>query len=424
MSKSRFRHIFRALRYRNFRLFFIGQSISLVGTWMQQVAMSWLVYKLTFSPFLLGAVTFVSQMPSILISPIAGVLADKWNRRRLLITTQSLSMAQALVLAALTYSGQVRVWQVMVLGLLIGCINSVDVPIRQTFLLDMVEKKSNLSNAIALNSLIFNAARLIGPAVAGVVISLTGEAVCFFLNGLSYLAVIYSLLAMKTKAHISIKDSLPIWGKLQEGFHYAFNCFPIRLILLNLCIMNLMGSSCSVLLPVFAKESLSGDSATFGFLVAAAGIGALLSTVYLAAQTSIIGLATKIAVSSALFSSSIIFFSLSHVLWLSMTLLAFAAFWLMTCTASCSIILQTITDDDKRGRILSFYSMAFMVSVPVGSLLVGTLANKTGAVNTVIIQACCCLIGTLYFALKLPAFKKELKPIYARLGIIPPPPSD
>jgi MFS family permease len=411
--------IFHSLRYRNFRLFFFGQSISLVGTWMQQVAMSWLVYEITRSPLYLGVISFSSQIPAFLLSPLAGVYADKWNRHRILVVTQTLSMVQAFVLAALTFSGRIEVWHVLVLSLFIGCVHSLDIPSRQSFIIEMVERKENLSNAIALNSLMFNAARLVGPAIAGVIIAYTDEAVCFSLNGISFLAVIFSLLAMKVRSQEKTPGNSHIWEKLREGFVYAYGFFPIRQILIILVVMNLMGSSYSVLLPVYTKEVLGGDSGMYGFLVASAGMGALLATIFLARRKSVLGLGKMIVVASGIFGLGLAAFSLSRVFWLSSLLLAFSAFWLMTCLASCNIILQTIVDDDKRGRVMSLYAMAFMGTMSIGGLLVGALAGKFGVTDTMLVASICCIGGALVFAAKLPSFREAVRPIYGKMGMIP-----
>jgi MFS family permease len=412
--------IFRTLRYRNFRLFFFGQSISLIGTWMQQVAMSWLVYELTNSPFYLGVVAFSSQIPSFVLSPLAGVFADKWSRHRILIVTQTLAMVQAFVLAVLTFSGRIEVWQVLVLSLFIGCVNSLDIPARQSFIIEMVERKENLSNAIALNSLMFNAARLVGPAIAGLIIAYTGEAVCFTLNGVSYFAVILSLLVMNVKAQEKAPGNPHVWEKLREGFVYAYGFFPIRQILIILSVMNLMGSSYSVLLPVYTKEVLGGESGTYGFLVASAGVGALLATIFLARRKSILGLGRMIGVASGIFALGLAAFSLSRIFWLSSLLLAFSAFWLMTCLASCNIILQTIVDDDKRGRVMSLYTMAFMGTMPIGGLLAGALAGKFGVTDTLLVASVCCIGGAIAFTAKLSSFREAIRPIYGKMGVIPP----
>ena len=414
-----FKFIFRALKYRNFRLFFIGQSISLIGTWMQAIAMSWLVYRMTNSPLLLGVVGFSSQIPSFIVGPFAGILADRVNRHRLLIITQTLSMIQAFILALLTITGTIAVWHIMALGAFLGCVNALDIPARQSFIIEMVEKKEDLGNAIALNSLMFNAARLIGPSVAGLLIVMVGEGMCFLLNAISFLAVIVSLAAMKITAHKKEKHDPDIFKSLKEGFDYTFGFPPIRFIILLLAVISLMGTSYAVLMPVFAKDVLKGGPGTLGLLMAGGGIGALAATLSLASRRSIVGLSTLIPISSAIFSAGLVVFSFSHSTVISMLLLAVAGFGFMTHMAASNTILQTIVDDDKRGRVMSFYSMAFMGMTPIGSLLGGVLASKIGAANTLILGGGCCMAASAAFASKLPLIKKLVHPIYRKIGIIP-----
>lgn len=411
--------VFRALRYRNFRLFFIGQGISVIGTWMQAIAMSWLVYRLTNSPFMLGLVGFSSQIPTFIFSPFAGLIADKTNRHRILIITQTLSMIQALILAVLTLTGTIAVWHIIVLGVCLSVINSFDIPARQSFLVEMVEKKENLGNAIALNSLMFNAARLIGPSIAGLLIAIIGEGMCFLLNAISFTAVIISLLAMRVNEHTKKPGKTRVFEELKEGFFYTFGFPPIKFIILLLGVISLMGASYIVLMPVFAKDVLMGGPGTFGLLMAAVGIGALGATIYLASRKSIVGLGNIIPVCSSIFATGLIVFSFSRTLWLSMLLLAISGFGFMTHMAASNTILQTIADDDKRGRVMSFYTMAFMGMAPIGSLLAGALANKIGASLTLILGGSCCIVASMLFATKLSIIRKLVHPIYRKIGIIP-----
>ena len=411
--------LFRALSYRNYRLFFFGQSISLVGTWMQQVAMSWLVYRLTGSALLLGTVGFTSQIPTFLVAPFAGVLADRSNRRLLLLATQGLAMAQAFLLAYFVLSGSIRVWHIIALSLLLGLVNGFDIPVRQSFVIEMVEGKQGLANAIALNSSMVNAARLVGPAIAGMLISLLGEGSCFLLNGLSYLAVLVSLLAMRVAPRPQRRARSSMLYELREGVKYAVDSVPIRVILLLMALMSLMGMPYAVLMPVFAKEVLHGGPHTYGFLVAASGVGALIGTVYLASRRSIIGLGRLIAISCALFGAGIAAFALSGVLWISLFFLLLSGFGAMVQVAASNTILQTIVDDDKRGRVMSFFTMSFMGMTPFGSLFAGAVAGKIGAPITVQIGGLACLVGALLFASWLPSFREKVRPIYLRLGIIP-----
>jgi MFS family permease len=386
---------------------------------MQGIAMSWLVYRMTNSPLLLGIVGFSSQIPSFIFGPFAGIIADRFNRHRLLVITQTLSMIQAFILAFLTLTGTIAVWHIIVLGVFLGLINALDIPARQSFIVEMVEKKENLGNAIALNSLMFNAARLIGPAIAGILIAMAGEGICFLLNAISFIAVIISLLAMKLSAQRPEKHNTDMVKDLKEGFVYTFGFPPIRFIILLLAVISLMGTSYAVLMPVFAKDILRGGPQTLGLLMAGGGVGAMAATLYLASRKSIVGLGSLIPISSAVFSLGIIVFSLSHTTIVSMLLLAIAGFGFMTHMAASNTILQTIVDDDKRGRVMSFYSMAFMGMTPIGSLLAGVLATRIGASNTLILGGLCCILASAVFATKLPLIKKLIHPIYRKMGMIP-----
>ena len=391
------KNIFRALKFRNFRLFFIGQSISLIGTWMQSIAMSWLVYRMTGSALLLGIVAFSSQIPTFILSPFAGVFADRYNRHRIVIVTQTLSMIQAFILAYLTLAGKIQVWQIIALGLFLGCINAVDIPTRQSFLIDMVEKKEMLGNAIALNSAMFNGARLIGPTVAGILVAVVGEGICFLLNALSFIAVIASLLMMKLTKKEDKGRASRVMQELKEGVIYTFNSKPIRSILMLLSIISMLGMSYVVLMPVFARDIHHGGPATLGVLMAAIGVGALIATLYLASRKTTPTLEKGIPIAAAIFTGGVILFALSRVLWVSIILLVITGFGFLTTTASSNTILQTIVHDDKRGRVMSFYTMAFMGMAPIGSLLAGALASKFGATDALLFGGFSCLFANLVF---------------------------
>jgi len=410
--------LMRALRSRNYRLFFAGQSVSLIGTWMQQVAMSWLVYRLTGSAFLLGVVGFVSQIPTFLLAPFAGVLADRWDKRRLLIGTQTLAMLQAAALAFFVMSGVVQVWQIIALSLVLGLVNTFDIPTRQSFLVEMVDNREDLGNAIALNSSMFNAARLIGPSIAGLVVAALGEGICFILNALSYLAVIVALAAMRIRPHTVKQARRHILHELREGLGYAFGFPPIRSILLLIALVSLMGMPYAVLMPVFARDILHGGPHTFGFLMAAAGCGALVSTVFLASRKSVIGLGRLIVRATFIFGAGIMAFSLSESLPLSLLFLCFIGFGAMALVASSNTILQTIVDDDKRGRVMSLFTMSFIGMAPFGSIIAGMLADLIGARNTLLIGGASCLAGSALFAIILPRIRQQIRPIYVKMGII------
>ncbi|MFB3925703.1 MAG: MFS transporter [Syntrophales bacterium] len=417
-NQIRFKFILRALHHRNYRLFFGGQGISLIGTWMQQIAMSWLVYRLTNSALLLGIVGFSTQIPVFLFASIAGVYADRWNRYRILVVTQTLSMIQALILSFLTLTGAIHVWYIIVLGIFLGVINAFDAPARQSFVIELIEKTEDLGNAIALNSLMFNGARLIGPAVAGLLIGLLGEGVCFLINGISFLGIIIALLAMKIPKKKRIVRTSHVWQDFREGYSYAFGFAPIRYILLQLGLMSFMGMSYVVLMPIFARDVLHGGPHTLGFLMTASGLGALAGSIYLASRQTILGLGRLIVCASAVFGVGLIAFSLSKILILSLSMMLIAGFGMIVQMASSNTILQNIVEEDKRGRVMSIYAMAFIGMAPLGNLFAGSLASWIGAPNTLIVSGAACIIGSLIFAVNLPQIRKEVRPIYIRMGII------
>jgi len=418
-NSGRFKVVFRSLRYRNYRLFFTGQSISLIGTWMQRIAMPWLVYHMTGSALLLGVVGFAGQIPSFLLSPVAGVLTDRWSRYRVLLVTQILSLVQAGVLAWLSLSGGIKIWEIIVLSVILGCINAFDVPSRQSFVIDMVEKKEDLGNAIALNSLMFNGARLIGPSIAGIMLASTSEGICFLLNAISYIFVIISLLMMRLNPKTVQRKEERILLELRKGFRYAFGFAPIKHLLILLSISSLMGMSYSVLMPVFAKEILHGGSHTYGFLMGAAGFGALMGALFLASRKSVLKLGRIVPASTIVFGAGLLALSFSRIFPLSLILMIFIGLGMMMQTAASNTILQTITDDDKRGRVMSFYSMAIMGTAPFGSLIAGWLAKVIGTPGTIFAGGISCIIGALFFLRKLPELKTLVRPVYVRMGIIP-----
>ena len=416
---GRARTVFRSLQYRNYRLFFSGQSVSLIGTWMQRIALPWLVYHMTGSAFLLGVVGFAGQIPTFLLAPFAGVLTDRWNRYRVLLVTQILSMIQAGILAWLSIAGLLDIWHIVVLSVFIGCINAFDVPSRQSFVVDMVEKKEDLGNAIALNSMMFNGARLIGPSVAGIMLTVTSEGICFLSNAVSYIFVIASLLAMHVPKKEVKRSGTHIFKELKEGLDYTFGFAPIRHLILLLSLVSLMGMSYTVLMPVYAKEILHGGSHTYGFLMGAAGSGALLGALFLASRETVIKLGRLIPASAALFGAGLIMMSFSRFFILSMVLMVFTGLGMMMHTAASNTILQTITDDDKRGRVMSFYTMAIMGTAPFGSLLAGGLAKLVGTPGTILAGGIAIIAGAIVFYKKLPELKRIIRPVYVRMGIIP-----
>ncbi|MFH0982850.1 MAG: MFS transporter [Planctomycetota bacterium] len=409
----------RALRHRNYRLFFGGQGVSLIGTWTQRVALNWLVYRLSGSALLLGVVGFASQIPILLLAAPAGVLADRWDLRRVLMLTQVLALLQAAVLALLTLTGVVTVWHILVLSAFVGLINAIDIPVRQAFVVQMVERPEDLGNAIALNSFLVNGARLIGPSLAGVLIAAIGEGPCFLLNAVSFVGVILALWAMTLAPRRSPSPHVPFAQGLREGFAYAFGFPPIRAMLLLLAVCSLMGMSYTTLLPIFTKELLGGGPHTLGFLLGAAGLGAVIGAVYLAARRTVLGLGKIIAFGAGLFGLSLMAFAASRALWLSLSLMLLAGLGMMLQIASSNTVLQTIVDNDKRGRVMSLYAMAFLGMTPLGSLLAGGLAQVLGAPRTVMLGGGCCVLGALVFAGRLRALRALVRPIYERKGILP-----
>lgn len=409
----------RALRSRNYRLFFAGQSISLVGTWMTRVATGWLVYRLTGSSVLLGTVSFVGQAPAFFLGPLAGVLVDRWDRHRTLVVTQIISMVQSLAIAALALSGLITVWHIIVLALVQGVVNTFDMPARQAFVVEMVESRTDLSNAIALNSSMVNAARLIGPALAGIVIAAAGEAWCFVVDGVSYLAVIASLLAMRFVAAPPATHGRKVTEELREGWCYVAASVPIRSMLLLLGLVSLAGMPYTVLMPVIASEILHGGPNTLGMLMAASGLGALAGAFTLAVRRTVLGLGKRIVVCSALCGLAIMAFGWSTYLWLSLLVLPVIGFAMMQHMAAINTILQTIVDDEKRGRVMAFYSMAFQGMAPFGSLLAGVLAAHIGIRWTLFTSGAICVGGSVWFAGHLREIRTILRPVYVKLGILP-----
>jgi len=418
-NSSRVKIVFRSLKYRNYRLFFSGQSISLIGTWMQRIALPWLVYQMTGSALLLGVVGFAGQIPAFLLSPIAGVLTDRWNRYHVLLVTQIISMIQAIILAWLCLTGLIQIWHIIVLSTALGCINAFDIPSRQSFVIDMVEKKEDLGNAIALNSLMFNGARLIGPSIAGIMLASTSEGFCFLINAVSYMFVIISLLMMKIRIKEVRKKKSEILIELKEGLNYIFGFPPIKHLILLLGISSLMGMSYSVLMPVFAKEILHGGSNTYGFLMGAAGFGALLGALFLASRDTVLKLGRIIPAAAIIFGSGLVLLSFSRIFPISLVLMIFIGLGLMLLAASSNTVLQTITDDDKRGRVMSFYTMAIMGTAPFGSLMAGWLAKAIGTPVTILAGGIATIIGALFFLRRLPELKLLVHPIYVKMGIIP-----
>jgi len=410
--------IFRSLRHRNYRLFFIGQSLSLIGTWMTQVATAWLIYRLTNSAWLLGFVGFSGQIPAFFMAPFAGVWVDRWDRLRILKVTQTLSMLESFALAVVVFTGHASVLNIVLLTMFQGVVNAVDMPARQTFLIEMIAERADLGNAIALNSSMVNGARLIGPSIAGLVIALAGEAPCFLIDGFSYVAVIACLFMMTTAP----SPKLPrknVLSELKDGLRYVSGFTPIRSILLLLMCVSLVGAPYSVLMPVFASDVLHGGPNTLGILTGAAGLGALISAITLAMRRTIVGLGRIIAITAFTFGAGLMLFGLSHWIWLSLPLMLITGFSMMQQMSASNTIMQTIVDENKRGRVMSFYTMAFIGVTPFGSLLAGLSASRIGAPRTVMLGGALCMVVAFWFWRQLKELRTVVRPIYVQLGILP-----
>jgi MFS family permease len=412
-------HAWRALRHRNFQLFFFGQSISVIGNWMTRLATSWLVYRLTHSVLLLGVVSFAGQIVSFLLGPFAGVWVERLNRRKLLVTTQAFAAVQSLVLAALTLAHVITLWEIIALTAMQGIINAFDMPGRQSFLVQMVDDRADLSNAIAINSSMANGARLIGPAIAGLVIGAWGEGWCFLLDGFSYFAVIASLLLMRIRPLDVRRHTSTMIEQMREGWDYVRTFRPIRTILLLFALLSLMGYSYAVLLPVFAAQVLHGGARTLGWLTGASGVGALISAFSLAIRKTVLGLTRMVQIASATLGTALVLFGLSRTLWLSLLLMVFVGFGLMQTSAASNTIIQSLVPEDKRARAMSYYTMAFFGGAPFGSLFAGTLAHRIGAPHTVFVTGACCLAGSLWFTFELPKIRAVMRPIYRQMGLLP-----
>lgn len=381
--------------------------------------MSWLVFRMTGSPLLLGLTGFINQIPILLLGPVAGLVADRVNRRKLLMVTQTLAMLQAFTLAALTFSGDVQVWQIIALAGILGIINAFDVPGRQSFIVQMVGGKRDLPNAIALNSLTMNATRLVGPSIGGFLVMGVGEAWCFLINGFSFLAILIALTSVRTQDSAIARKPLAVWSDLREGFGYTFGFMPIRVLLLALMLISFMAMPYAVLMPVFAADVFGGTARTFGILIGCAGFGAIIATLYLASRRNIKGLASVIGFAAMTCGIALMLFSQSRTLWLSQLLMVFIGFGIICHAASINTILQTIVDDDKRGRVMSFYTMCFVGTAPLGNLALGQLAQFIGTPTTFFLAGCCCLIGGAIFLSRLDTWRRNIGATPALHGIIP-----
>ena len=408
----------RAFRSKNFRIFYAGQGLSLLGNWLQTVAMSWLVYRVTGSALLLGVTAGAQQLPILFLSPIAGVWADRVNRQRMLMLIQSLAFVQALTLALLTFAGTVRVPHLIALALFLGIITAFETPTRQAFLLELIEHREDLPNAIALQSLLFQSTRFVGPSVAGLVLAVLGEAWCFLVNALCYLAIIVTYAVVRVKPRELPDTRIGWWRQLASGIKYAFGFTGSRRLLLLLMVMGFFTAPWSSLMPIFAAETFSGDSRTFGFLIGAVGLGAILGTFALAARSSVRGLGRVVAAATVMAGVALAGFSLSGTLWLSLTFLGVFGAGLVVTAASVNTILQTVADEDKRARVISMYVMCFLGFAPIGNFTAGALAEVIGAHRTLLGCGLIVVLAGGTFALGLKSWARAIRPVYVKQGII------
>jgi len=407
----------RALRHRNFACFVAGQSVALVGYWIQQIAVSWLVYKLTGSATLLGVLSFAANVPVLLLAPLAGIWADRFNRHRMMLATQVLEMLQAIALAILAYGGWIEVWHVVALTVMLGFCVAVELPVRHAYLLELIGDKQDLPNAVAATSLVANCGRLVGPSVAGLLIAYFSEATCFMINAISYVAVLVSFAFIRVKPRQATGSHPPALRGIWEGVQYAWRTLPIRVLLTVLSLLALTAAPYSTLMPAVVHEAFDGNAQTLGFLVGAAGCGAVCGTLLLAARGNVRGLLRFIMAAALLAGCALVALSQSRMLPLSLALMAVIGGSILVTSVSINMILQTIVDDDKRGRVMSLYTAAFLGVVPLGGLIAGALADHIGATHTLLVGGIVCLTGALYLARQLPRLRLHMRETYARLGI-------
>jgi MFS family permease len=408
----------RVFKNRKYALYFSGQLVSQVGTWMQQIALSWLTYRLTGSAFILALVGVSSQLPSLLIMPFAGVLADRFNRHRILLLTQAGAMVQASVLAALTLSGHLQVWHLVALGLVMGVVNAFDLPVRSAFVIDLVERKEDLPAAVAMNSTLMNVSRLLGPAVAGFVVAALGEGMCFLINAASYIVVIGALLLIRGNFDPAPVATRPgVFSELKEGVAYAMRTTPIRASILLLAIFGFGGMAYAMLMPVFVK-SIGGNANTLGYLSSASALGSVLGAAILATRKSVVGLGRLALLASFAYALALLGFGFAHSVWTAVPFLVVLGAALMLQMGSCNTILQSVVEDDKRGRVMSLFTLAFMASIPLGSLAGGAIASRLGFQAMIFTCAGYCLLVALVFAGQMPRLRRETRPIYLQRGLL------
>ena len=407
----------RALRHPNFALFIGGQVFAISGYWIQQLALAWLVYRLTGSAVLLGVLSFAANLPVLLLAPFAGMWSDRFNRHRMMLATQILEMLQAITLTVLAFSGAIQVWHIIALTAFLGMCVAVELPVRHAYLLELVDGKEDLSNAVATTSLVANCGRLIGPVVAGLLISRYSEATCFLINALTYIAVLATFAGIRVKPQQRAGSHPPLWRGLGEGVAYCWRIIPIRLLLALLAAVALTAAPYGTLMPAIVHEVFTGDAQTLGFLVGAAGLGAVTGTLLLSMRRSVRGLLRYIVIAALIVGAALVMLSLSRWLPLSIALMSVIGFGILVVTVSTNMILQTIVDDDKRGRVMSLYTVAFIGVAPLGALLAGMFADRLGATTTVCIGGILCVVISAAIARRLPSIRRHIRLIYARLGI-------
>lgn len=411
--------IFQALKYPNLRLFLFGQLCSLVGTWMQIVAGSWLIYRLTDSPWLLGVFAFAMNFPTLLFSPLAGVAADRFDRRNLLILVNILSMVQAFVLWLLVFTGVVQLWHLMALSMVLGVLNAYELPLRQSLISQLVDDHRDLPNAIALNSSVFNGSRLVGPAVAGAVISFLGEGICFLVNALSFLPVIATLLAMRLTAHRHVNPQGQRNSGIRAGFFYVRDSMPIRLLLIMVSILSMVSGAFYALAPVFARDVFGGGPKTLGYLLSVSGFGAFLGAAYLAGRRTVIGLGRTVAVAGIAAGAAYMVFAVYPDIRIASCAVFLCGFCVIASIGGMNIIIQTLVDEHMRGRVMSMYALALVGISPFGSLAAGAVATRAGEVSAMFFAGVLAMAAMGYFWFRLPRFRAKVRPIYARKGIFP-----
>lgn len=417
-NKEVFAQIFTSLHSRNYKLYFYGQIVSLIGSFIQQIALSWLVYRITGSVFLLATVSFVSQIPSFFLSPVVGAAIDRFEKRKILILTQTLFMVQALCMAALVLGGEIQTWQIIALSLFLGFVQALDMPTRQAITIELVDRKEDIGNAIALNSAMFNSARLIGPSVGGFLIGMLGEGLCFLVNGVSYIAVIISLFRIIPKPLQKVTEKKNIGQDIREGFRYATGSFPIRSALIMLGVVSFFGFTILVFLPPFAKDILHGNSNTLGFMMSAFGAGALVAALYLAARKDVIGLGKIIMLNILMMGIAFIILAYVKVSWLAYMVGFPLGFSLIASVASMNTQLQTLSDEKFRGRIMSLYAMALMGVSPLGALVLGYVEKYIGISMLFLMNGIILIIAALIYEHYRPALRKHMRKIYAEKGIL------